>query len=59
MRGDLVMAVIIRKAIISDAEQMANIHARSWEVAYAGIISQDAFTKNVVMPLMEQKRNCL
>jgi RimJ/RimL family protein N-acetyltransferase len=39
------MTVIIRKAIISDAEQMANIHARSWEAAYANIIPQNAIAE--------------
>ena len=39
------MTGIIRRAEIIDAEQMANIHARSWESAYINIIPESTISE--------------
>ncbi len=36
----------IRKAIISDAPEIAMIHVKSWKITYKGIISED-FLQNL------------
>jgi RimJ/RimL family protein N-acetyltransferase len=50
------MNLIIRKAAFSDAADMANIHMRSWEAAYEGIIpAQTIAEKNAGRPAMWEK----
>lgn len=50
------MNLLIRKATLSDAPDMANILMRSWEAAYAGIIPDEAIReKNAGRPAMWQK----
>lgn len=50
------MSVLIRKALPSDAEEMAAVHIRSWEAAYAGIVpDQTIAEKNAARPALWKK----
>lgn len=50
------MNLTIRKAVLSDAGDTANILMRSWEAAYAGIIPDETIReKNAARPAMWQK----
>lgn len=40
------MAVIIRKATLSDAESIASVHVKSWQTSYVGLIDQ-SFLDNI------------
>ena len=45
--------LLIRKATLSDAAEMANIHMRSWEAAYADIMPAETIAqKNAGRPVM-------
>lgn len=50
------MALTIRKAVVTDAADVATIHMRSWEEAYPGIIPAEAIReKNAERPALWQK----
>jgi RimJ/RimL family protein N-acetyltransferase len=50
------MDLVIRKATLADAADIANIHMRSWEAAYKGIVPDETIaTKNESRLAMWQK----
>lgn len=49
------MAFTIRRALLTDAAEIAQVHIRSWEVAYTGIVPEQTIAeKNAMRPAFWQ-----